>query len=472
MSSFGPGAVIAGKYRLISLLGKGAMGEVWRAEHVTLGAHVAVKLIDLDLLGPGTHSNSEVVQRFFREAKAAAALRSPHVVQILDHGYDGQLPYIAMEMLEGETLEDRLERMRVLPPLMTATVITHVARAIGKAHEAGIVHRDLKPGNVFLVKNDDEEVAKVLDFGIAKATTGALGAEGGVSTRTGSVVGTPCYMSPEQALGNKSIDYRADLWSLGVIAFECICGVRPFDSEALGDLIVQICARPLPIPSQVVATTGVPIPDGFDAWFAKACAREPNERFQSARELAESLRFLLVPDGSGIFSLGVTGTSMPRIVVPPQDRVSLAGVDGASIARTHVLNPNTMTHPGVAAAVTSAPNKGVRSAVIVASVATLIAVGVGIGVFATMGGQTASNPSPAESGATPTATPSMASAAPSASEIAPADSAPADAVEAAPSATAVTDAAPSATAPTTKPLLTKPISTKKTTTKKSQGWGF
>ncbi|HRI70445.1 MAG TPA: serine/threonine protein kinase, partial [Polyangium sp.] len=101
MSSFGPGAVIAGKYRLVSLLGKGAMGEVWRAEHTTLGATIAIKLIDIDLLGPGNINNSEVVQRFFREAKAAAALRSPHVVQILDHGYDGRLPYIAMEMLEG-----------------------------------------------------------------------------------------------------------------------------------------------------------------------------------------------------------------------------------------------------------------------------------------------------------------------------------------------------------------------------------
>lgn len=458
MSSVGPGAVIAGKYRLIHLLGKGAMGEVWRAEHTTLGAPVAVKLIDLDLLGPGTHQNSEIVVRFFREAKAAAALRSPHVVQILDHGYDDKLPYIAMEMLEGETLEGRLDRTRVLPPVMTATIITHVARAIGKAHEAGIVHRDLKPGNVFVVQNDDEEVAKVLDFGIAKATTGAFGAEGGVSTRTGSVVGTPCYMSPEQALGNKSIDYRADLWSLGVIAFECICGVRPFDSEALGDLIVQICARPLPIPSEVVAASGVPIPEGFDAWFAKACAREPADRFQSARELAESLRFLLVPDSSGIINFGVTGASMPRIVVPPQDRVSLVGPDGVSIARTQLLNANTMTHPGVA--VTSPPNKSKRSAVIAGFVAAVVVVGVGLGLFVTMGGQTATDASPAESGATPMATPSTVTSAP----------VPAQSVAASSSATA-TDDAPSATAPT-KPLLTKPISTKKTTTKKTQGWGF
>jgi serine/threonine protein kinase len=468
MNSLGPGAVIAGKYRLVTMLGKGAMGEVWRAEHTTLGAPVAIKLIDIELLGPGNHSNSEIVQRFFREAKAAAALRSPHVVQILDHGYDGMLPYIAMEMLDGETLEDRLERLRVLPPVMTATVITHVARAIGKAHEAGIVHRDLKPGNVFMVKNDDEEIAKVLDFGIAKATTGALGAEGGLATRTGSVVGTPCYMSPEQALGNKSIDHRADLWSLGVMAFECICGQRPFDSEALGDLIVQICARPLPIPSQVVAASGVPIPDGFDAWFAKACSREPSERFQSARELAESLRFLLVPEGSGIINLGMTGTAMPRIVVPPQDRVSVVGPDGTNIMRPSFPNANTMTHPGVAAAVTASgsTNKSMRSAVIIGFIATLVMVAVGIGVFATIGGPATTDPTPAESGATPVPQTSSSAVVP----------APVESAEAITSATpTATDAAPTTTAPTTtKSNTTRPVgtSTKKTTKKTPGGWGF
>lgn len=465
MSSFGPGAVIAGKYRLVGQLGKGAMGEVWRAEHTTLGASVAVKLIDVDLLGPG--NNSEVVQRFFREAKAAAALRSPHVVQILDHGYDGRIPYIAMEMLEGETLEDRLERLHVLPPLMTATIITHIARAIGKAHEAGIVHRDLKPGNVFVVKNDDEEIAKVLDFGIAKITTGSLGAEGGVATRTGSVVGTPCYMSPEQALGNKSIDHRADLWSLGVIACECICGIRPFDSEALGDLIVQICARPLPIPSQMVAASGVPIPDGFDAWFAKACSREPNERFQSARELAESLRFLLAPEGSGLISLGMTGTAMPRIVVPPQDRVSLVGPDGMSIMRPSFPNANTMTHPGVASAVTAgsgANGKGRRSAMIVGFVATLVVAGVLAGLAVSFSGTPSTDPTPAESGATPTATPT-----PSALPEMPAASSTTTA-----SAAATNEAPETPPASTVKSPVIKavPPTTTKKTTKKKDGWGF
>jgi eukaryotic-like serine/threonine-protein kinase len=467
MNSFGPGAVIAGKYRLVSPLGKGAMGEVWRAEHTTLGASVAVKLIDVELLGPG--NNGEVVQRFFREARAAASLRSPHVVQILDHGYDGRLPYIAMEMLEGETLEERLDRLRVLPPIMTATIITHIARAIGKAHEAGIVHRDLKPGNVFLVKNDDEEIAKVLDFGIAKITTGALGAEGGVATRTGSVVGTPCYMSPEQALGNKSIDQRADLWSLGVIACECICGIRPFDSEALGDLIVQICARPLPIPSQMVAANGVPIPEGFDAWFAKACSREPAERFQTARELAESLRFLLAPEGSGLISLGMTGTAMPRIVVPSQDRMSLVGPDGISIMRPPLPSAHTMTHPGVASAVTAGSatnNKGRRSAMIIGGVATLVVVVGLVGLAVSFGGSTTNGDlTPAQSGASPVTTPSQ-------STVLPQVPVPTNTVTT--SATGPETPEVPATTPTTKSTVIKPppTTTTKKTNKKKDGWGF
>ncbi|UQA57343.1 serine/threonine-protein kinase [Polyangium aurulentum] len=382
MSSLGPGSIIAGRYRMVDLLGRGAMGEVWRAEHTSLGTPVAIKLIDIELLG-SEHNKTELVQRFFREAKAAAALRSPHVVQIHDHGYEGPLPYIAMELLEGETLEQRIERDRVLPPMFVAEIITHVARAMLKAHEAGIVHRDLKPSNVFLVKNDDEEVGKVLDFGIAKAThSGVLGSSGGVSTRTGSVVGTPCYMSPEQALGNKTIDHRADLWAIGVIAYESLCGRRPFDSDALGDLIVQICARPLPVPSSVA-----PVPEGFDAWFAKACARDPNERFQSAKELAESLRWILAPDTTAIRRMSMS--SLPNIAAPPP-RPSQP--DPSALAKT---DPTTMTHRGLVSAVTAAqPSpKRVRPAVIAfAAAAALLVGGAVVVMLSRTGGPPASEP--------------------------------------------------------------------------------
>jgi len=274
-----PNRVLAGRYRLEVRLGQGGMGAIWRAEHLVLQAPVAVKLIDREAV-----PDEDTLTRFLREAKSAAALRSPHVVQIIDYGVEGPIPFMVMELLEGENLAQRLKRVRRLSRQETARVLTHVGRAVGLAHDAGIVHRDLKPENVFLVKNEDEEIAKVLDFGVAKGERAALGPEG-TRTRTGSILGTPYYMSPEQAQGNKTVDKRSDLWSLGVIAFECLTGKRPFYSDGLGDLVLTICVRDLPVPSDVS-----PVPLGFDAWFAKACARDPENRFQSARELTDALR--------------------------------------------------------------------------------------------------------------------------------------------------------------------------------------
>lgn len=334
MGSLNAGHIVAGRYRLVSPLGRGAMGEVWKAIHTGLGTPVAIKVIvDADF-GAQNPKRDELVTRFFREAQAAASLRSPHVVQIFDHGDDG-VPYIAMELLEGETLEQRLERARVLSPKETAEIITQISRAVGKAHEAGIIHRDLKPGNVFLVKNDDQEIAKVLDFGIAKVSAPADGQpREGVMTRTGSVVGTPCYMSPEQALGNKSIDFHADLWSMAIMAFECLVGRRPFDGDALGVLIVQICAKPIPIPSKMAS-----VPVGFDGWFAKAASRDPAGRFPSAKTMADALRDLLLADNL-------------RMTPPPPGgfaaAATSAGGSGVSTAyqRTHMAVVSAIVNPG------------------------------------------------------------------------------------------------------------------------------
>jgi len=277
------GLVLAKRFRLVAKLGEGGMGSVWRADDLTLDSQVAVKLID-----PNIASSTEALGRFKREAQAAAALRSVHVVQILDHGFDSEngLPFIAMELLEGESLAARLTRLRRLPAMDTADILSQVARALTRAHEKGIVHRDLKPDNIFLVREGENEIAKVLDFGIAKRT-GALGDTGGVKTNTGAMLGTPYYMSPEQALGQSSIDYRTDIWSLGIIAYECLTGVRPFDKETLGALLMAICNDALPVPSSVA-----PVPAGFDAWFAKVAARKPEERFGSAAEATSELRLI------------------------------------------------------------------------------------------------------------------------------------------------------------------------------------
>src|SRR5688572_27067082 len=261
--NFDAGEIIAQRYRLVSLLGRGGMGAVWRADHVSLNSPVALKFID-----GGVSTSEEAIARFMREAQSAAALRSSHVVQIFDYGVDRGVQYIAMELLHGESLRARLDRAGRLAPADAVRILTQVARAVAKAHDAGIVHRDLKPDNVFLVPEEDHEVAKVLDFGIAKVS--APGVSPGSGTRTGAVLGTPYYMSPEQAQGNKSVDHRSDLWSLAVIAYECVTGELPFKSEALGDLILKICMLPLPVPSQQAS-----VPPGFDAWFARGANREP-----------------------------------------------------------------------------------------------------------------------------------------------------------------------------------------------------
>ena len=323
--------VIAGKYRLLRKLGQGGMGAVFQAEHLTLRSSVAIKLID-----PEIATNAEALQRFLREAQSAASLRSPHVVQILDHGVDNGTPYIAMEMLDGESLADRLTRVRCLSPAETARVITHIARAIGRAHEAGIVHRDLKPDNVFLVRNDDEEIAKVLDFGIAKSTLHGFTNSASGGTRTGTLLGTPYYMSPEQAEGSKTVDARSDIWALGVIAYECLLGRRPFDEEALGALLLAICVRPLPVPSHAG-----PVPPGFDAWFARACERYLDLRFQSAKEAASDLRRVCGASSALGADVEVTGNFATRsdVLVPELQPHALAN-SASGLSATRVIGPN------------------------------------------------------------------------------------------------------------------------------------
>ena len=271
-----PNLVVAERFRLNRVIGRGGMGSVWHATHLGLDIPCAVKFIE------GNYAlQPEAQTRFEREAKAAAHLRSPHVVQILDHGVWQGVPYIAMELLEGEDLGHRLNRVGRLHPKDCCVIMAQVARALTKAHAMGIVHRDLKPDNIFLVRDDDREIAKVLDFGIAKLT----GAIEGSATKTGAMLGTPYYMSPEQAQGTKAVDHRSDLWSLGVIVFRALTGILPFESTAIGDLLMRIIVGPIPVPSQVAPW----LPPGFDAWWAKAASRDPALRFQSAKELSDGL---------------------------------------------------------------------------------------------------------------------------------------------------------------------------------------
>jgi eukaryotic-like serine/threonine-protein kinase len=279
-----PQRILGEKYRLIRPIEQGGMGSVWLAEHLSLASPVAVKLIATELA-----ASEEGQQRFLHEAHAAALLRSPHVVQTLDYGVDAGTPYIVMELLLGESLADRLARRGRLGATETELVLRHIGRAVAHAHELGIVHRDLKPANIFITRNEDEEIIKLFDFGIAKAMP-TYGSDGGPPSSAGSFVGTPAYMSPEQLQRRGQRDLRVDIWAMGVVAYECLLGRPPFVGAGLGDLVLAICSEPLPVPSQHAA-----VPEGFDAWFARACARDPEERFASAREAAHELRRALEP---------------------------------------------------------------------------------------------------------------------------------------------------------------------------------
>lgn len=268
---------IAPQIRLLRELGAGGMGSVWVARHESLRTDVAVKFLNLDL----AHHPS-IVERFSREAAAAANVKSPHVVQVFDHGTVDGTPFIVMELLDGRDLAARIDEGAPLPLSEVAAIVEQVCKALGRAHERGIVHRDIKPANVFLCNDGDGEIfVKLLDFGIAKAANSGMSA-----TRTGLAIGTPYYMSPEQAIGAKTIDHRTDLWSLGVLAFECLTGRRPFEGETDGALTLAIHHGPIPSPSQFNRA----LPGAVDAWFLRACARKPEERFESAKRMLESLR--------------------------------------------------------------------------------------------------------------------------------------------------------------------------------------
>jgi serine/threonine protein kinase len=278
------GTVVAGKYQVERLLGQGGMGSVWAGRHVTLGQLVAIKFVHPKLAG-----STDARRRFDNEAKAAARIKSRHAVTVQDHGVSeaGQ-PYIVMEYLEGESLERAVRRRGKLPFSEVVQIVAQSARALSAAHEAHVVHRDLKPDNIFLAKDSEASKlgysVKLVDFGIAKVVQDE--AETGASaTQAGMVLGTPHYMSPEALTATAPVSAASDIWSLGACAFAAACGRVPFEGDAIGDVVLKVCAAPLPVPSKIDPS----LPKEFDAWFKKCCSRDIAGRFKTAADAADAL---------------------------------------------------------------------------------------------------------------------------------------------------------------------------------------
>ncbi|HEY1698044.1 MAG TPA: protein kinase [Polyangiaceae bacterium] len=396
-----PGVAVTANIRLVRSLGAGGMGSVWIADHLALHTQVVVKFMSLQLGG-----NAEAVERFSREAAAAAQVKSPHVVQMLDHGVtpDG-IPFIVMELLEGKDLAGHLAQRGRLTLGETADIVAQVAKALGRAHERGIVHRDIKPDNIFLCDMGGELFVKILDFGIAKSGSGNALSGG---TKTGATLGTPYYMSPEQVVGAKNIDARSDLWSLGVVVYQCIVGSRPFDAETFGALALMIHNAPLPLPTAADPS----IPPAFDAWFQRACAREPAARFSTARELADALTAVA---RSQPWTPAATQPVSAQALTPPGFGSPGLGASGPGGSGPYGAPPHVSTHAGLgigSGAQPPPPSRG--GAVWFAAIGLVAVIAIGGGAWFVAKGHRASTGAPG-SGSSTAASPTAPTIVPAAS---------------------------------------------------------
>ncbi|MBI5534898.1 MAG: serine/threonine protein kinase [Deltaproteobacteria bacterium] len=275
------------------------MAAVYEAQNVDIGKRVAVKVLNPEL----THS-TVVVERFLREARAAAAVNSPYICDVYDAGkLDDGRPFLVLELLEGESLYEQMIKVRRFDVHVVVRIFGQIAKGLTKAHDANIIHRDLKPENIFLTTSDDGEVvAKILDFGLAKfyEPIGANKAQQRL-TREGAIFGTPAYMSPEQVKGQGAVDSRADLWALGCMVYECLTGRTVWTTDqGVAMIFAQVATAQLPRPTKLRPD----LPPTFDKWFLKALDRDPNKRFQSAKELAEELAIaLMVTNPRGVLSI-------------------------------------------------------------------------------------------------------------------------------------------------------------------------
>ncbi len=313
------GELISGKYRLQRQMGAGSMGSVWAARNELTDRDFAVKF-----LLPELANDEAALNRFFHEARACGQIRHPAIVDVYDMGRaeDGS-PYLVMELLEGEGFDARLKRLGRMRPVDVCRYLAFVSRGLDEAHARGLIHRDLKPGNIFFATDKAGEVTpKVLDFGISKEMSDI----DIVSTQAGAVLGSPAYMSPEQARGELKLDGRADLWALGVIMYEALCGALPFDAGNYNALMVKIISEPHPPLTERV----VGIPVELSQLVDRMLEKDRERRVASAGELADRLERIYV-------RLTDTPLALPerQTIPPPTDRTSSLSWQ----ARTLVKSP-------------------------------------------------------------------------------------------------------------------------------------
>jgi serine/threonine-protein kinase len=321
---------IGGVFRILRRLRSGGMGVVYEAQNSETGARCAVKVVTLpthpgalDPVGQDSLSDftasayKEAVRRFEREVRASSAVVSPHIVQVLDAGFDEKqnAPFIVMELLQGEDLQATLKERSRLPIDLAVRIAMQACAGIAKAHDAGVIHRDIKPGNLFLSEGEDGTLTvKILDFGIAKIKLPDDAAPSGDLTRTGSILGSLHYMSPEQIKGAKNIDHRTDIWSLGVVIYQMLAGITPFkNAETAGETMLAICTRP----PEDVREHAPEVPDDLAGIVMRALQMDPERRFASAEAMLAELEKVQT-DGRALTRDTLPRSSQAEIAPPAQ----------------------------------------------------------------------------------------------------------------------------------------------------------
>lgn len=461
------GRTISDRYRITELIGTGGMGAVYEAEHIGIGKKVAVKFISKENARENT-----VAGRFAREARAASAVESEHIVSVFDAGTDDGRPFIVMELLRGEDFGARLRRLGKIPPEEAMHVIAQVLRGLADAHEAGIIHRDLKPDNVFLIdKRGDASFVKVVDFGVSKIERPEGGTAPLALTKQGTVVGTPYYMSPEQAQAAPDLDARADLFSVGAMLFESLAGRPPHVGNTYEAVIVSICMNDAPDLKTLVPE----VSSQLARFVARALARDRKARFSSARQMLVALsefapRERMSGDEGKAASSARSRSSGDALeqTATPSTKPSPQSAQGAEISGPRGTSTSWIAADRIPSVVsTPSPPRSKKTLVITGIVATLA------GGFATTmllaHNMRRTTPDPTASS---TATTAIASASPSvalsADKLAPASAAPI-ATASAPQTSAAASTPSPAPTPTQKIKTPAGNGTQKHTTTKPKG---